>query len=682
MPAGFLYDNAVATAAVSSDQATEAAMPITNLADPQPRRRARLMNSAASLIVDFGAEKSIDCAGLISTTLTGGATIRARVGSAEALVEAAPLVALDFMGATPSVMTGWSAARGGGGGVGEATYFDASGNLVEAAAGEWRVDHDPVTLVRRGLLLEPRRTNFIRNPRAEGAVAGAPGTLPTNWARYLTPGLSSSVVGQGIESNIPYVDIRFNGTTTTLEQTVLRFDENYAAAAVGQLWTGSTFIRLIGGNLTNIGNVFMMLPEWSAGPTFLGQNFTAISVNAATMPNSRQSFSATLDQPLTTLVALQISFAPLIGAIDCTFRVGAPQLEQGAFATSPILNPVGTYAVTTREADVGFKSLAIPGQFSLFTETLQSAVPAGLASASLYATYVGAGDGSAMAHQAVQVGGNNFVTSSANAAGSTIADFSDAAFSLNQVLRQASAYAPNSMAYSFNGSAAEVDNSGVLPSMTSIVIGQERSITYLRRLNLYASRLTNAQLVALSGTGSSLTATGTTADSGTVNAEAQGAAQGNVILTFPAPALGRILRIDITDATNFTDIGLLIAGALWRVQRGMAYGVREGRVILDRRERNPFTGAEFPVPAIANPRVAAFTLPSLSNSEARNQHRDLVRLLGAARDGLVIMELNDTLAERNRRAIWGAVNVPGEDAAASRDSFPLSSRAFRVVERL
>jgi hypothetical protein len=367
---------------------------------------------------------------------------------------------------------------------------------------------------------------------------------------------------------------------------------------------------------------------------------------------------------------------------DVDFDFWGVQAEEASFASSLMLPSAGGLGPVTREADVGLKSLAVPGQFSLFTETLQSAVPAGLASASLYATYVGAGDGSTMAHQAVQVGGNNFVTSSANAASSTIADFSDAAFSLNQVLRQASAYAPNSMAYSFNGSAAEVDNSCVLPGMTSIVIGQERSITYLRRLNLYASRLTNAQLVALSGTGSSLTATGTTADSGTVNAEAQGAAQGNVILTFPAPALGRILRIDISDATNFTDIGRIIAGALWRTARSIAYGVREGRVILDRRERNPFTGAEFPVPAIANPRVAAFTLPSLSNSEARNQHRDLVRLLGAARDGLVIMELNDTLAERNRRAIWGAVNVPGEDAAASRDSFPLSSRAFRVVERL
>ena len=67
---------------------------------------------------------------------------------------------------------------------------------------------------------------------------------------------------------------------------------------------------------------------------------------------------------------------------------------------------------------------------------------------------------------------------------------------------------------------------------------------------------------------------------------------------------------------------------------------------------------------------------ALSTAEARNQHRDMVRRLGAARDTLWIAELTDTMAERNRRAIWGAMNAPGEDAAISRDNLPLASRGF------
>jgi hypothetical protein len=172
-------------------------------------------------------------------------------------------------------------------------------------------------------------------------------------------------------------------------------------------------------------------------------------------------------------------------------------------------------------------------------------------------------------------------------------------------------------------------------------------------------------------------------DTGSITAEAQDEAQGNVVLVLPAPITARYLRVDLTDgATAFMDIGLLVAGQLWRLQRGTAYGIREGRVMLDRRDRNPYTGAEFPVPAIVNPRFAAFTLPALSVAEARNQHRDLLRRLGAAGDALWIAELGESMAERNRRAIWGAMNAPGEDAAISRDSLPLASRGFRVVERV
>jgi hypothetical protein len=67
---------------------------------------------------------------------------------------------------------------------------------------------------------------------------------------------------------------------------------------------------------------------------------------------------------------------------------------------------------------------------------------------------------------------------------------------------------------------------------------------------------------------------------------------------------------------------------------------------------------------------------------AENLVRDMLRRLGAARDMLWIAEITDSMAERNRRAIWGAMNAPGEDAAMSRDSLPLASRGFRVVERV
>ncbi len=144
----------------------------------------------------------------------------------------------------------------------------------------------------------------------------------------------------------------------------------------------------------------------------------------------------------------------------------------------------------------------------------------------------------------------------------------------------------------------------------------------------------------------------TLADTGLLNAGAQDESQGNVVLVLPAPVTARYLRIDLTDgAASYMDIGLVVAGQLWRQLRGTAYGIREGLVMLDRRDRNPFSGAEFPVPAIVNPRMPAFTLPALSTAEARNQHRDMLRCLGAARDTRWFADLSDSMAERNRRAI-------------------------------
>ena len=88
------------------------------------------------------------------------------------------------------------------------------------------------------------------------------------------------------------------------------------------------------------------------------------------------------------------------------------------------------------------------------------------------------------------------------------------------------------------------------------------------------------------------------------------------------------------------------------------------------------------MPAIINPRFAAFTLLALSVAEARKQHHELLRRLGATGDAFWIAELGDSLAERNRRVIWGAVIASGDEASASRDSFPLASRAVRMVERV
>jgi hypothetical protein len=106
----------------------------------------------------------------------------------------------------------------------------------------------------------------------------------------------------------------------------------------------------------------------------------------------------------------------------------------------------------------------------------------------------------------------------------------------------------------------------------------------------------------------------TLADTGLVNAEAQDESQGNIVLVFPAPVTARYLRVDLTDgAAPYMDIGLLVAGH--------PCGIAEGRLMLDRHGRDTLEGTEFPVPAVANPRMARFTVPLLTSSETRHARR-------------------------------------------------------------
>jgi hypothetical protein len=358
--------------------------------------------------------------------------------------------------------------------------------------------------------------------------------------------------------------------------------------------------------------------------------------------------------------------------------VDAAQCEIGTFPTSPILSE-GT--ALTRQADGGTIAISATDRATLFTECFHEAHRSdGVVSAG---SNIQIDDGGTSVIRNRLIAPPNTTDGLINNSGSAVADFTGGLISLPAAALQAVAYAANDMAYSQNGGAAETDTSGVLPDLTRVAIIQGEAITYLRRLRAYSDRLSNAQLVALTATGSSLVASQVTGDTGTIAAEAEAANQGNVILTLPAPTVGRILRIDIENPTaTFTDIGVLAAGQLWKTERSIAYGIDEGRLMLDRRDRNAFTGAEFPVPAVINPRYARFTLPVLSDNEVRTQHRELVRQLGAAGDGLVIPDIADGLAERNRRALWGGLNEPGTNAGTVLASFNVNERSFTVTERV
>jgi hypothetical protein len=233
------------------------------------------------------------------------------------------------------------------------TYTDAQGILRAAGVNEPRFDHNPTTGESLGLLVEESRTNSIRNNTMVGAVAGTPGTLPTNWVQSsLGTGLTSQVVATGTQSGIAYIDIRVSGTAGDTSGWSVNFDANTAiAASSGQAWTGSAYIAIIGGTLNGTANQFIRVIERNgAGGYVTESNALWSSAGSSFSAASRLSIARPSMGGTTSFVQSGVYFTSIIGqAIDITLRIGLPQLEQGAFVSS-VIPTTGTAA--TRTADV------------------------------------------------------------------------------------------------------------------------------------------------------------------------------------------------------------------------------------------------------------------------------------------------------------------------------------------
>lgn len=214
------------------------------------------------------------------------------------------------------------------------TYFDSSGVLQTVGANVARFTYSPTTLLLRGLLVEPARTNGIRNNTGQGVAAGSPGTLPTNWTASGGAGLTRTVVGTGVEDGIEYVDIRWAGTPSSTLFINLE-SSTQIAALNGQTWTNSIYPKLAGGSVTGV-TFSVNIAENNSGGTALavtGQSF--VPTNAA-LRTQRVSVTRTFNQATTafTLPYMPLSFTGV--AVDFTLRFGLPQSEQGSSRSSVI----------------------------------------------------------------------------------------------------------------------------------------------------------------------------------------------------------------------------------------------------------------------------------------------------------------------------------------------------------
>lgn len=222
-----------------------------------------------------------------------------------------------------------------------AFYFDEDRIMRMAANNELRLDHDPVTGAPRGALIEPRRTNYLRNNSNQGQVGTG---LPTNWVATGATGLTTEVVGTGTLHGLPYTELLIKGTAAT-SQYLLFFDtETGIPSAEGQAWTLSAFVQLVEAPSPPTDYVLRLREQ--LGSTV---QFNDVSVIVPTSEWKRFEWSKTL------LNATATSLRPGFGMrytsgqyVEVRIRV-FPQLEQGDFVTSPIIT---SGSAATRAGDI------------------------------------------------------------------------------------------------------------------------------------------------------------------------------------------------------------------------------------------------------------------------------------------------------------------------------------------
>ena len=382
-----------------------------------------------------------------------------------------------------------------------ATFFDSTGTLQSAAINAARFDHNPATLAPLGLLIEEQRTNSIRNNTMQGAVAGTPGTLPTNWTVSGLGTLTQQVVGVGTVNGINYIDLRFSGTTSTTQVSVRFEPANGAAGTNGQTFSFSSWVARVAGSTSNIGDISANANIYDAGAAFLTSlPFSGYPVTVSTTL-TRLSGTGTIASATAAFIQPQIyvNFASGV-AIDITLRIGLPQLEQGAFATSVI--PTTTTALT-RNADVA--SMTGTNFSSWFNAAAGTIVCQFRKDVGTTARLIVVDNGSG----ALTTNGINLDLVSATQArtegfaGGALQWDLRQTIALNSTQTTAVAYATNDIGFSANGASPTTDSVATIASTGISVMalanwqGASQLNGWLRRVSYYPRRLPDSTLQAL-----------------------------------------------------------------------------------------------------------------------------------------------------------------------------------------
>lgn len=323
-----------------------------------------------------------------------------------------------------------------------------------------------------GVLPEESRTNSIRNNSMQGAVAGTPGTLPTNWANNSSGVLTGMTYTVSLATvlGVEVLRLRVSGTPGATTPFRIAFDTTTAITVVAaEVWTESMFLALSSGSFTNVGTIKLSQQERTAAGAAIFNNQGSDIKASITSTLTRFSHAATMSGT-TERNQPELNIELTSGqAVDFTLDIGWPQLELGAFATSPIRT---TSAAATRAADAitlaDFTPLSGMTEWSIYAEVALLSVAA-------------TGNGKVIAE--LSAGNYSNVTilrfdstprveARASVGGVTQSSIIPAVtFAADVVRRTAARFKTNDFQAAVSGTLGTQDTSGSLPTLTMLAIG-------------------------------------------------------------------------------------------------------------------------------------------------------------------------------------------------------------------
>lgn len=220
-----------------------------------------------------------------------------------------------------------------------ATFFTSTGILSTVPNNVPRFDHGNF------------RTNYIWNSTFAGAVAGNPGTLPSNgWGfQHDNKGISYIIksVGNDTELGLPYMEVQLSGTNTSgtvAHLAIYPAIPTHIPVLSGQTWTTSVYFKTIVGTLPQQPSLY----NFELGdPGPIGTSITSFipTTNWQRITNTRTmsiTSSPRYLRPAFALLSVENG-----GSIDYTFRIAAPQTELSSVATAfiPTTNAPATTGV-------------------------------------------------------------------------------------------------------------------------------------------------------------------------------------------------------------------------------------------------------------------------------------------------------------------------------------------------